>query len=519
MDPLNPREVYPFRSSELFYRLQNQTPSYQSEFPHDIPYDPGATSSLFELNYLPTGGASIIAILFIVCASLIGLYFLFRKNNSFISFLSVGFMVAILLTFFGPLRLPSIMHFRTLLGFVKLIGLVLFVLSLLLPFVHNKYISFFRSYSFYPVTFFVISQLLSVFTLTNVSYFLTDFGILATGLFFYYLGFVYFDRDVSVRMFRALFFCMLLACLPVFAVFLFRESGISFISSMYPKYENFVFLHDLSRGRIFSIIDFEYFVPCIVFWLVYTNKRKRVYGHVIAAVATAITLAAIVLVNYRYRFLTYLMGFVLMYNYMKPYRQKIRTIVLTTLGVIFACYLVISIASSKSTIIDRFLMKNYAEDVTSVDRRFVMYRQALDLFMQSPILGVGTGNYKDNVQIVYSLFGGRTYEPYYKILQNVYAYPHNWYLTLLAENGLIGITIFSWMVYSFVTVDIRLWKSLTGNSLLIFSTTSSVTWLFMFANLFTHMHVSLPMVIIFWAFRGMIEKMYALKFISKNFVS
>jgi len=153
-------------------------------------------------------------------------------------------------------------------------------------------------------------------------------------------------------------------------------------------------------------------------------------------------------------------------------------------------------------------MKDYSEDVVSVERRFVMYEQAIDIFIQHPILGVGLGNYKDNVQIVYSRYGGRVYEPNYKILQNVYAYPHNWYLTVLAENGAVGFLILTWVLATFLQMDLRLARKLKDDELIIFATISSISWLYLFANLFTMMHVSLPMVIIFWSMRGFIERMY-----------
>lgn len=52
--------VYPGAINEVHYGLQKQTPSYQSEFPNDLPFDPGATSSLFELNYFPSTASRLL---------------------------------------------------------------------------------------------------------------------------------------------------------------------------------------------------------------------------------------------------------------------------------------------------------------------------------------------------------------------------------------------------------------------------------------------------------------------------
>ena len=227
---------------------------------------------------------------------------------------------------------------------------------------------------------------------------------------------------------------------------------------------------------------------------------------------TTLSFAAILLVNYRYRFLTYLLGLAAVSVFTKKAASSIRrttVILLTILGVL---YFSLSMVFFRSTILDRFLVRDYYEDQVSIDRRFVMYQQAWELFLEKPILGVGLGNYKDNVQIVYSRFGGRTYEPYYKILQNVYAYPHNWFLTVLAENGIVGFAVLMWLLGMFFVMDMRLYKKLTGDPLLTFVIISVIGWLFVFANLFTMMHVSLSMVIVFWACRGMIERMYHEKF-------
>jgi O-antigen ligase len=216
----------------------------------------------------------------------------------------------------------------------------------------------------------------------------------------------------------------------------------------------------------------------------------------------------ILLVNYRYRFLTFFVGFLAILVAVKKYRAMLLKIFIPMFLFISAFYLFISAFFGRTSLLDRFLLSNYENDVDSLRRRVVMLGQAWEVFTQFPIFGVGTGNYKDNVQVTYERFGGRVYEPFYKILQNVYAYPHNWFVLVLAENGLVGFLILMWVLYSFFSIDAWLYKNLKNEKHLIFITLSIISWLYVFANLFTMMHNSLPMVIIFWAFRGMIERIY-----------
>jgi len=495
---------YPSRINNIFYGLQKQEPSYRTEFPQDLPYDPGATSSLFELNYLPTKTTPLI----LGILAIFLLYVFLRKNFRLSILLPALLSLALLLTVLGPIRLPSILRFNTILGFVKFLGLVLAGFSIV-QILQKRSIEFFKTSSILPIGLYVISLLLSVFVMTNVTFFWNDFSIVVTGLLFYYLSFSFFSWTETKKILIGFSWLVAAASGIVILVFVSRSFGSNLVSFLYPKYEVFVFMHDLIRGRIFSIIDFEYFTPCLVFAYIVYAKRKQFINKYLLLMIIGLSLGAIVLVNYRYRFLTFGLGFALMWLFLSEERKKFVKPLLTVMGLLFGVYIAVSLIYSRSTIIDRFLLRNYHEDKLSVDRRLVMYGQALELFTQAPVLGVGLGNYKDNVQIVYSRFGGRVYEPYYKILQNVYAYPHNWYLTVLAENGIVGFVVLLWMLMRFFEIDFRLSKTLRLEQLWTFAALSSISWLYLFANLFTMMHVSLPMVIIFWACRGMIERIHS----------
>ena len=184
---------YSATNESVGYGLQLQTPSYKTEFPNDFPYDPGATSSLFELNYLPSNGIPFY--IYPVIAALLGvvLYFLFKRVGKFRELLSLGLSASLIFAFLGPLNLPSIFHFRTVLGLSKFFAAVLFIALCVQSKLEKRSLSGFATKSFIPLSLFIISQLLSVFTLSNMSYFLTDFGILMTGILFMLLSYNYFS--------------------------------------------------------------------------------------------------------------------------------------------------------------------------------------------------------------------------------------------------------------------------------------------------------------------------------------
>lgn len=495
---------YPDIYNQVHFGLQKQAPSYQSEFPHDLPFDPGATSSLFELSYFPSTSSRL---LLLIPIALVLLIIFFRKHIRK-DLGQLGFLIAMVVVFLGPVRLPSFFPFNTTLGLVKGMGVLLTGYATLMFLSKRIRFDLFDMPSLFRVGAYIISLLLSVFVMTNITFFLQDFGIMISGILFFFLGYIFFTWNMGRSLLVLWARLLVIPSGIVLLIFINRGLGSEVVSLLFQRYENFVFLHDLDRGRIFSIIDFEYFIPCVAVFMASRNYRKRQFSTLQFILFTALSFSAILLVNYRYRFLTYILGFVAVSLFTKQFAPLIRKTTISLLIILSAIYFSLSLAYFRSTILDRFLIRNYADDQVSIDRRIVMYKQALELFIEKPILGVGLGNYKDNVQIVYSRFGGRTYEPYYKILQNVYAYPHNWFLTVLAENGIVGFAVLMWLLYMFFTMDLRLYRKLTGDSLLTFVIISAIGWLFVFANLFTMMHVSLPMVIVFWACRGMIERIY-----------
>jgi len=493
----NPETIEPF-----FSIPKKENPSYGTEMPQDFPYDPGATSTIFELGYMPSKSSLLPFILMGVVV--FGVFFYMIKSK--ISFRTVTqnlAVLAILFVFLGPLMVPSFLPFKTVIGIAKVLGVFLVIYSFIDAYI-KRHLIILGARSFLPISLYLLTILFSVFTMTNENFFVADLSLIIGGLLFYYIGYVFLDTDQIRRLaIRSLAILALFPALLVLTVYLFKDRGIDVISGIYPQYENLVFTFDLARGRILSIIDLEFFVPCVLYVLT-TNSKRLLW-----IVEFILISSAVFLTNYRYRFLSYIAGFASYLWLIKTKSKKIIVLILlATLTGTFSLYIFTSLMFGQVNIIDRFLLKSYSDDVDSLQRRVVMMGQAWELFRQHPIIGVGTGNYKDNVQIVYESFGGRFYEPFYKILQNVYAYPHNWFLLVLAENGIIGFLAVLYLLYVFAKTDIYLYKKLKGDSHSVFLAYCVTTWLYIFANQFTPLHNSQSMVIFFWVFRGIVDRIY-----------
>lgn len=89
---------------------------------------------------------------------------------------------------------------------------------------------------------------------------------------------------------------------------------------------------------------------------------------------------------------------------------------------------------------------------SSIDHRFISWRRTLDLVAERPIHGVGAGNWKLNIQktglVGYDASGGYG--------MSVAAQPHNEYLGVLSELGVIGLLLMLGMGAMGVTGAVRL---------------------------------------------------------------
>jgi probable O-glycosylation ligase (exosortase A-associated) len=94
-------------------------------------------------------------------------------------------------------------------------------------------------------------------------------------------------------------------------------------------------------------------------------------------------------------------------------------------------------------------ISEYEED-ESVGIRFQLWRAAIDMVADYPIFGIGTGNFPN-------AYGG-TYRA--KDSQNLYWSPHNVFIQIITEMGLVGFTIYILFIASIFWINIRTRKLL-----------------------------------------------------------
>ncbi|HWP27885.1 MAG TPA: O-antigen ligase family protein [Xanthobacteraceae bacterium] len=116
----------------------------------------------------------------------------------------------------------------------------------------------------------------------------------------------------------------------------------------------------------------------------------------------------------------------------------LRTRIVTAIGVLLVVAMMIAVSERARTrialAIEEIRTAESAPQITSVGVRFVMWQNTLSMIEKNPILGVGTGSFMEGYR---REVAGRTSPN-----QTPTNDPHNQFLRILAEHGLLGLAAF-----------------------------------------------------------------------------
>lgn len=106
-------------------------------------------------------------------------------------------------------------------------------------------------------------------------------------------------------------------------------------------------------------------------------------------------------------------------------------------------------------------VKNWAKEVEynplrfmCNDDRIAVYRNSLNMIKAHPFIGLGPNTYMKN----YKKY--KEFPEYRNIVTLDYMYAHNMYLQMAAEIGLIGLTIFIWLLFALLAEMRNIYRSL-----------------------------------------------------------
>lgn len=253
---------------------------------------------------------------------------------------------------------------------------------------------------------------------------------------------------------------------------------------------------NLQRGRYFiEILDFSLIPFTIYYFFVYQKKMKNI---LLGILLIGTTIIFSLLSNFRTHILMLLTSFfgVLIFIFNKNLKRLLFIFV-----VFLFLVLLLSIARNvfylKLTI-DRFSFSE--ENMGSIMGRFDMWNYAKEMFLGSPIFGIGLGNYYDYLssfkKAIFSITDWQI------VLNKVtLSHPHSIFLGTLAETGILGFFSLFLLLAYFLKVDIIFFKSKNKNFL-------TVVFMMSFWSLFSYAifnpTTSLHFLSLFFIFRAII---------------
>jgi O-antigen ligase len=210
---------------------------------------------------------------------------------------------------------------------------------------------------------------------------------------------------------------------------------------------------DQARGRSWYIIHLELFIP-FLFYALSEQKRKLLNGFLLI-----LFLFISIFSNVRSRAIQVLFAvgisvwLIIRKSTSKKQLNYLYSSALIVCVVISA--LLVSKIINDHNVYERFVASENENDRATVQSRLDFYSLSLELFLSHPLTGVGLGNYI-NTDIL-NTGNASNYDRSTDYLGNYreeVAYsPHNIFMEILSETGILGITTFLMLLMFFIIDD------------------------------------------------------------------
>jgi len=394
------------------------------------------------------------------------------------------------------LRLPSfsLFIFPNKLSTSHTLSKIVFFLTFIY-FVFNKgFANIFlkKSGVFLFIAIFFASQSISILTTADILYFWKTYHNIVLSIMIFYIAFLISNKnDEKIYVIYFIVLSLILTIIA-FVYFFFPNSILNSFQNFIDKDYLSAFQLDLDRSRNTLSLGQEILLPFILFRIKNLDKHSIVF-----LIFTLIIIFLSIVSNYRTFMLitfTILSVFFLKKN---VFSQRIRR-------VLFLCsilFVVVSVYISSNalsiSIIDRLSFLDEFNSTGSITYRISSLQKSLDLFLYSPISGIGLGNY--------GLFQKKTFN---SMNTNAIDYsnlvldsPHNIISQIISETGSIGLFSFVILIIYFIKLDYS-FVAVSKNKYIFPYIVSS--WSIFIFLLFNPSN-SLPFLSWFWFIRGIIS--------------
>lgn len=289
------------------------------------------------------------------------------------------------------------------------------------------------------------------------------------------------DKGGVINIYKVLLLASLITSLSVILIGVFKFPALNTIFQNLLVRKNFEYLmYDLNRGRVYPFSPFELTVPILMWFATYRKNWQY-------KITLILSFFALFLSSYRARIVTTLMMSI---AYALTTSGKIKLRYLMT--AIIICFFSGAILMTNNVVNRLSLQDN--RDVITITTRIKSIGKTINISKNNLLFGIGIGNY-----VKYSDFFWRSSKGDVLIS---YENPHNQYVMLLVESGVIGLILYLLFVTLAVRSDVRLIRSATIKSRLIFPLIFS-SWIYMVVSAFDWYQVSA--IVMFMLYRGIIR--------------
>lgn len=313
---------------------------------------------------------------------------------------------------------------------------------------------------------FFVFQSFSIVGAVNIPMFLKAYEKLVFGFMVFVLALELgkVDKYLIKKIILVYFFTGLVKL--VLELFMYLLPGVSSSLLHVVFKDNLAFYIQANMDRYRTYVDFLTEQSLIFFLYIAIKylKTNKLYSF-IALGLSVLQLIVTFLSNWRGRFVVVVI-ILLMYAFTVARKNLSKIKTFGYYPLIFAVFLVaaviyggdkIQFARSGFSVVDRFSNQDEAEDLGTIVWRKRMAMESIDMAQAFPF-GVGLNNYFEWTTFRSDVnFFAPTREN--KSIYNASQYgPHNIIFQFLAETGLVGATVFVWMLLSFASMDLKRFK-------------------------------------------------------------
>jgi len=360
---------------------------------------------------------------------------LIRQIKSFNSILIL--CLIIFLMRLPPIYLVPISPFNSIFmshNIARFLIIVAFAVALLTKYQHAK--SSLDKKLCFLLGLFFLSQSLSVLYAQNISSFFTVYKDLVLSVLLFFSLFFIVEKDNQMMLIKTLLLATAISISFQTLTYFYPSFISDYLKVFFNERYWLFFRYQANRGRFFGEFFDEVTIPFLFYFLILQKETlKKIFVIMMVGVIFFITFVS----SWRSKTILFLFGFII--SLVIYFKQIKKYIIFLILGffILTSVANFISLEKVGQNILDRFIFTDYQE-VRITKSRYTYLIEALNMGLESPLFGVGLGNYYDNLSLsskMENLSPGPGAHTEHKFI--VIDDPHNIFISTFTATGLFGL--------------------------------------------------------------------------------